>query len=97
MKLTRKEIASQAASAIMDDLMSRPIVAASHVLVLDAWRAIIINAMEQPAHTPEDAAIENEATGLIKKYGLFLPAPAKEFFRKLADHLKWNNLKEQIK
>jgi hypothetical protein len=41
--------------------------------------------------------LEREAVALIKKYGLFLPAPAKEFFRKLADHLKWNTLKEQLK
>lgn len=41
--------------------------------------------------------LERQAVALIDKYGLFLPAPAKEFFRKLADHLQWNDLKAKLK
>lgn len=40
--------------------------------------------------------LERDAIALIKKYGLFLPAPAKEFFRKLADFLNWNDLKKEL-
>jgi hypothetical protein len=41
--------------------------------------------------------LEREAVALVKKYGLFLPAPAKDFFKKLADFLNWNDLKGQLK
>lgn len=41
--------------------------------------------------------LEREAIALIRQYGLFLPAPAKAFFRKLADHLNWTELQKAIK
>ncbi len=41
--------------------------------------------------------LENEACALMRQYGLFLPRPAKDFFRKLAVALNWEKLKEQIK
>lgn len=41
--------------------------------------------------------LEREAVALVTKYGLFLPAPAKEFFRKLAEHLNWTTLREKLK
>jgi hypothetical protein len=37
--------------------------------------------------------LERRACALIKQYGLFLPGPAKQFFRELADYLNWINLK----
>lgn len=40
--------------------------------------------------------LEREAVALLRQYGLFLPAPAKAFFRKLADRLKWDNLKGML-
>lgn len=43
-----------------------------------------------------DLELESEAVALIKQYGLFLPAPAKAFFRKLAIHLKWDRLTSQL-
>ncbi|WP_377704925.1 hypothetical protein [Pseudoduganella sp. UC29_71] len=45
----------------------------------------------------DSTELERQAVALVKQYGLFLPAPAKEFFRKLADHLNWNDLKEKMK
>lgn len=42
-------------------------------------------------------ALELQACTLVRQYGLFLPAPAKEFFRKLADHLQWTDLKGLLK
>ncbi len=41
--------------------------------------------------------LENEACALMNQYGLFLPRPAKDFFRKLAVALKWEKLKEAMK
>jgi hypothetical protein len=41
----------------------------------------------------KNAELERRACALIKQYGLFLPGPAKAFFRELADFLNWNNLK----
>ncbi|MGZ4837655.1 MAG: hypothetical protein ACXVZR_03835 [Terriglobales bacterium] len=40
-----------------------------------------------------DSALEAKACALMRQYGFFLPAQAKEFFRELADHLNWHNLK----
>jgi hypothetical protein len=40
-----------------------------------------------------DSALEAKACALVRQYGLFLPGPAKAFFRELADHLKWQHLK----
>lgn len=45
----------------------------------------------------ESDTLEREAIALIKQYGLFLPAPAKAFFRKLAAHLQWTNLERALK
>jgi hypothetical protein len=41
----------------------------------------------------KNAELERRACALRKQYGLFLPGPAKAFFRELADFLNWNNLK----
>lgn len=48
-------------------------------------------------HAAKDSALEAKACALMKQYGLFLPGPAKSFFRELADHLNWHNLKGQLK
>jgi hypothetical protein len=40
--------------------------------------------------------LEGEAVALVKKYGFFLPAPAKEFFRKLAVYLNWQQLTKEL-
>lgn len=45
----------------------------------------------------ESEVLEREAIALIKQYGLFLPAPAKAFFRKLAAHLNWTELQKALK
>lgn len=45
----------------------------------------------------ENEELERQAVALVKQYGLFLPAPAKAFFRKLAAHLNWNDLKGILK
>jgi hypothetical protein len=45
----------------------------------------------------EGAELQRQAVALVKQYGLFLPAPAKAFFRKLADYLKWDDLKGILK
>lgn len=37
-------------------------------------------------------ALEREAVALYRQYGFFLPGPAKTFFRKLAQHLHWQEL-----
>ena len=44
----------------------------------------------------EDQKLEGEAVALIKQYGFFLPKPAKEFFKRLAIHLKWNQLEKAL-
>lgn len=41
----------------------------------------------------KNAELEREAVTLIKQYGFFLPKQAKEFFKRLAEHLGWQNLK----
>lgn len=41
--------------------------------------------------------LERDAVALIRKYGFFLPGPAKEFFRKLADFLQWHDLTRELK
>lgn len=45
----------------------------------------------------QSTELERRACALIKQYGLLLPGPAKQFFRELADHLNWQNLKGQLK
>lgn len=40
--------------------------------------------------------LERQAVALIKQYGLFLPAPAKAFFKRLAVHLKWATLEKSL-
>jgi hypothetical protein len=57
---------------------------------LDAFKA------SSRALAARDMALEAKACDLMKKYGLFLPRPAKEFFRELADHLNWQQLKKAI-
>ena len=41
--------------------------------------------------------LEGQAVAMVKKYGLFLPAPAKDFFRKLAIFLNWHHLTKELK
>lgn len=41
--------------------------------------------------------LERQAVALVKQYGWVLPAPAKDFFRKLAEFLQWNELKGILK
>lgn len=45
----------------------------------------------------KNTELEQRACALIRQYGLFLPGPAKAFFRELADHLNWQQLKGQLK
>jgi hypothetical protein len=45
------------------------------------------------ATADKDAALEAKACALMKQYGFFLPGPAKDFFRELADFLNWTKLK----
>jgi hypothetical protein len=42
-------------------------------------------------------ALELQAMAIYRQYGFFLPAPVKEFLRKLADHLQWTDLKGLLK
>lgn len=49
------------------------------------------------ARAQTDSALEAKACALMRQYGLFLPAPAKAFFRELADHLNWQHLKASMK
>jgi hypothetical protein len=44
----------------------------------------------------ESKELERQACALINQYGLWLPAPAKAFFRKLADFLNWQDLKGKL-
>jgi hypothetical protein len=44
-----------------------------------------------------DEDLQRQAVALIKQYGLFLPGPAKTFFRKLAVHLQWIDLQKAMK
>jgi len=44
----------------------------------------------------ESQELEREAVALIRQYGLFLPKPAKAFFKRLAVHLKWNQLEKSL-
>jgi hypothetical protein len=41
--------------------------------------------------------LEREAVALMKQYGFFLPAQAKEFFRKLATANNWQHLLRILK
>lgn len=45
----------------------------------------------------ESKAMQREAVALYRQYGFFLPGPAKDFFRKLAIHLKWHDLEKVTK
>lgn len=47
-------------------------------------------------HFKTDKALEAKACALMQQYGRWLPGPAKAFFRELADHLNWNNLKGKM-
>lgn len=49
------------------------------------------------AHAAKDSAMEAKACALLRQYGFFLPGPAKEFFRELANHLNWTTLKDILK
>lgn len=40
--------------------------------------------------------LELRAVSMIKQYGFFLPKPAKDFFRELADFLNWQKLKKEL-
>jgi hypothetical protein len=40
--------------------------------------------------------LERQAVGLVRQYRWALPAPAKEFFRRLADFLSWEQLKKEL-
>lgn len=42
-------------------------------------------------------ALQRQAVKLYQQYGLFLPGPAKDFFRKLAIHLQWQDLMKATK
>ena len=42
-------------------------------------------------------ALQHQAVKLYQQYGLFLPGPAKDFFRKLAIHLQWQDLMKVTK
>ena len=44
----------------------------------------------------ESDELEREAMALIRQYGLFLPKPAKAFFKRLAVNLKWKKLEEML-
>lgn len=41
--------------------------------------------------------LEGQAVSMVKQYGFFLPAPAKDLFRKLALFLNWHNLTKELK
>lgn len=45
------------------------------------------------ARATKEAALEARACAFIRQYGFFLPGPAKELFRELADHFNWQKLK----
>ena len=42
-------------------------------------------------------ALQRQAVELYRKYGLMLPGPAKDFFRKLATYLQWQDLMKVTK
>lgn len=44
----------------------------------------------------ESDELQAQACALIRQYGLFLPKPAKEFFRKLAVYLNWYELEKVL-
>ena len=48
-------------------------------------------------HMEREITLEAKACSLMAIYGRWLPGPAKDFFRELADHLNWNNLKGKLK
>jgi hypothetical protein len=45
----------------------------------------------------KNTELEQRACALIRQYGLYLPRPAKDFFRELADYLNWQHLKGILK
>lgn len=44
----------------------------------------------------KDLEMEARAVAFARQYGFFLPGPAKQFFRELADYLQWENLRKAI-
>lgn len=52
--------------------------------------------MDELEQKRKDSALEAKACALLRKYGFFLPGPAKDFFRELANHLNWINLKGML-
>lgn len=40
--------------------------------------------------------LQREAVALVKQYRFFLPQAAKDFFRRLADFLNWQDLKGEL-
>ncbi|WP_426078879.1 hypothetical protein [Janthinobacterium sp. PSPC3-1] len=45
-------------------------------------------------NTEKGRALERQAVTLYRQYGFVLPGPAKAFFRELAIHLQWHDLKK---
>lgn len=48
------------------------------------------------ARQEKSLELEAEAVAMVKKYGFLLPAPAKDFFRKLAIFLNWQQLMKEL-
>lgn len=42
------------------------------------------------------AELETKALAIYRQYKIFLPSAVKNFFRDLADFLKWENLKKEL-
>jgi hypothetical protein len=41
--------------------------------------------------------LEREACALVRQYGFFMPQPVRDFLRRLAVSLKWQNLEGELK
>jgi hypothetical protein len=52
--------------------------------------------MDELEQKRKDSELEAKACALLKQYGFFLPRPAKEFFRELADFFNWHHLKKEL-
>lgn len=48
-------------------------------------------------HEHESANLEREAMALWAQYGFLLRGPVREFLKKLAAHLNWENLRKELK
>lgn len=46
--------------------------------------------------TIKNEELEREACALLRQYGFFVRGPVKDFFRKLADYLNWQQLKKEL-